>query len=56
MIIDMNWIGFIIIALLELLSLYVLSTIKRVGENNADILQNRMKEYESEKGNNLATK
>lgn len=52
----MNWIGFIIIALLELLSLYVLSTIKRVGENNADILQNRMKEYESEKGKNLATK
>ena len=55
----MNWIEILIIALLllgELLSLYLLSTVKRLGENNADILQNRMKEYESEKGKNLATK
>lgn len=59
MIIDMNWIEILLIALLvlgELLSLYLSSTAKRLGENNADILQNRLKEYESEKGKNLATK
>lgn len=27
-----------------------------MGENFADILQNRKKEYEAEKGRNLATK
>ncbi len=55
----MNWIEILIIALLvlgELLSLYLSSTAKQLGKNNADILQNRMKEYESEKGKNLATK
>lgn len=55
----MNWIEIILIVLLVLgnmLSLYLLSTIKRLGENSADILQNRTKEYESEKGKNLATK
>lgn len=55
----MNWIEILLIALLvlgNLLSLYLSSTAKRLGENNADILQNRMKEYESEKGKNLATK
>ena len=29
---------------------------RRIGVNNADILQNRAKEYEAEKGKNLATK
>ena len=55
----MNWIEILLIALLvlgELLSLYLSSTAKRLGENNADILKNRLKEYESEKGKNLATK
>lgn len=55
----MNWIEILLIALLvlgELLSLYLSSTAKQLGKNNADILQNRMKEYESEKGKNLATK
>lgn len=55
----MNWIEIFIIALLlvgELFSLYLSGTAKKLGENNADILQNRMKEYESEKGKNLATK
>lgn len=55
----MNWIETLLVALLvlgNLLSLYLLSMAKRLGENNADILQNRMKEYESEKGKNLATK
>ena len=55
----MNWIEFIIIALLlfgNLLALYLSSIAKRLGENNADILQNRLKEYEAEKGKNLATK
>ena len=55
----MNWIEILLIALLvlgNLLSLYLSSTAKRLGENNADILQNRIKEYESEKGKNLATK
>lgn len=55
----MNWIEIFIIALLlvgELFSLYLLGKAKKLGENNADILQNRMKEYESEKGKNLATK
>ena len=32
------------------------SMFERIGKNNADILQNREKEYESEKGKNLATK
>ena len=40
----------------EFASLYLSGTAKKLGENNADILQNRMKEYESEKGKNLATK
>ena len=51
----MNWID-IVLFVLFLLSLYLSSAAKRLGENNADILKNRKKEYESEKGKNLATK
>ena len=46
----------IIICLLSLCQLYLFSRTKRTAENDADIKQNRKKEYESEKGRNLATK
>lgn len=55
----MTWYEFLLMAILVLggcLSLYLSNMAKRLGENNADILQNRLKEYESEKGRNLATK
>lgn len=40
----------------ELSCIYLVNHIKKIAENNADILQNRDKEYEAEKGKNLATK
>lgn len=36
--------------------IYLVNHTKRIAENNADILQKRYKEYEAEKGKNLATK
>lgn len=52
----MEWIVAIILVIGEFVSLYITSSAKKVAENNADILQNREKEYEAEKGKNLATK
>lgn len=40
----------------ELACIYLVNYTKRLAQNNADILQNRDKEYEAEKGRNLATK
>lgn len=56
---DMNWIEillFIILFIGEIASIYAFSVLKKFGENKADIIQNRFKEYEAEKGRNLATK
>lgn len=47
---------FAILLLGELACIYLVNHTKRQAENNADILQNRDKEYEAEKGRNLATK
>lgn len=47
---------FITIILCELFTIYFANKVKKLAENNADILQNRKKEYEAEKGKNLATK
>lgn len=55
----MDWIMYallIILFLCELLSIYFSALSKQYGKNTADILQNREKSYESEKGKNLATK
>ena len=40
----------------EFACIYLVNHTKRVAQNNADILLNRDKEYEAEKGRNLATK
>ena len=45
-------IEFIVILLL----IYIQNRIQQTAKNDADILQNRLKEYEAEKGRNLATK
>lgn len=47
---------FVVLILGELSCIYLINHTKKVAENNADILQNRDKEYEAEKGRNLATK
>jgi hypothetical protein len=51
---------FIIVAIVNIVVFFVQlffpSFVKKIGENFADILQNREKEYEAEKGRNLATK
>lgn len=46
----------VILILVDILSIYIGYSAKKIAENNADILQNREKEYEAEKGRNLATK
>ena len=50
------WIIVLILLVLECVGIYVANLARKVAENNADILQNREKEYEKEKGKNLATK
>lgn len=40
----------------ELACIYLVFHTQQIAKNNADILQNREKEYEAEKGKNLATK
>lgn len=40
----------------EVVCIYLVNNTKQLAKNNADILQNRNKEYEAEKGRNLATK
>ena len=40
----------------EVACIYLVNNTKQLAKNNADILQNRDKEYEAEKGRNLATK
>ncbi len=55
----MGWIDIVIVFVLivfQLLCIIISSSARRASENSADILQNRLKEYESEKGRNLATK
>lgn len=52
----MEYIYFFIFIVANALVVYFTVNIKRVAQNDADILQNRDKEYESEKGKNLATK
>ena len=55
----MTWYEILIIVLLligEMVCIYLANMARRIGVNNADILQNRAKEYEAEKGKNLATK
>lgn len=47
---------FVILILSQLACIYLVNHTKRIAANNADILQNREKEYEAEKGKNLATK
>lgn len=47
---------FIVLFICSIAAIVVSSSAKRFGENCMDILQNRLKEYESEKGRNLATK
>lgn len=46
----------ILLLLGEFACLYLVNHTKKLAENTADILQNRAKEYEAEKGKNLATK
>lgn len=46
----------ILVILFETCCVYLHYRTKKTAENNADILQNRAKEYEAEKGRNLATK
>ena len=46
----------VLLLLGELACLYLVNHTKKLAENSADILQNRAKEYEAEKGKNLATK
>ncbi len=50
------WIVAGILLVVECIGIFIASSVKKVAENNADILQNHEKEYEKEKGKNLATK
>ena len=50
------WVIALILLVMECVGIYVANLARKVAENNADILQNREKEYEKEKGKNLATK
>ncbi len=55
----MNWVDILIIFVVligEIGCIYVSGVVRKASENRADILQNRIKDYESEKGRNLATK
>lgn len=55
----MNWLDVIVIVvqiLLFVTSCFTINYVKQRANNLADILQNRRKTYESEKGKNLATK
>ena len=46
----------VLLLLVEVACLYLINHTKKLAENSADILQNRAKDYEAEKGKNLATK
>lgn len=52
----MQLILIIFLLLGELACIYLVHHTQQIAKNNADILQNREKEYEAEKGKNLATK
>lgn len=52
----LNVVIFLLLVIFSFSQLSLKSMCKRMGENIADILKNREKEYESEKGRNLATK
>ena len=52
----MQLILIIVLLLGELACIYLIHYTQQIAKNNADILQNREKEYEAEKGKNLATK
>ena len=52
----MQLIIIIFLLLGELACIYLVYHTQQIAKNNADILQNREKEYEAEKGKNLATK
>jgi hypothetical protein len=52
----MVYLYYILLLLLNLAVICLVTRIKRSAENAEDILQNREKEYEAEKGRNLATK
>ena len=47
---------FLLLLIGEVIMVFLLAFTRKVSENNADILQNQKKYYESEKGKNLATK
>lgn len=47
---------FVLLIVGEVSCIYLVNNTKQLAKNNADILQNRDKEYEAEKGRNLATK
>lgn len=52
----MIYLYYILLLLLNIAVICFVTRIKRSAENAEDILQNREKEYEAEKGRNLATK
>lgn len=52
----MVYLYYILLLLLNIFIICFIARIKRSAENTEDILQNREKEYEAEKGRNLATK
>ena len=49
-------VAFVLLLVVDIIICFLLYFIRKVSENNADILQNQKKYYESEKGKNLATK
>ena len=51
-----EFLAIILLAIGNVVAIAVSGSAKRFVENRVDILQNRLKEYESEKGKNLATK
>lgn len=52
----MEVIAFVLLLVTDIFICFLLNFTRKVSENNADILQNQKKYYESEKGKNLATK
>lgn len=52
----MEYVTLLVIILASLAIIYLQKHVEQIAKNNADILQNQKKEYESEKGRNLATK
>ena len=52
----MEAVAFVLLLVLDVIICFLLYFTRKVSENNADILQNQKKYYESEKGKNLATK